>query len=53
MTSVYETRQNSSVGHVRTFHSLRMHFCLYLLLFKGNFQKTPVNFPKMLIFKIL
>ena len=34
MTSVYETRQNSRVGHVLTCHSLRIHFCLDSLLFK-------------------
>ena len=38
MNSVYETFQNSQMGYVLTCHSLRMHFCLFSLLFKGNFK---------------
>ena len=32
LLSVHETCQNSQVGHVLTYNSLRMHFCLYSLL---------------------
>ena len=46
MTSVYETLQNSQMGYVLTCHSLRMHFCLFSLLFKGNFQNHRLIFRK-------
>ena len=49
MTSVYEICQKSYVGYALTCHSLRMHFCLFSLLFKGLFSKSLVNFPKMRI----
>ena len=34
------------MGYVRTCHSLRMHFCLFSLLFKGNFQNYWLIFRK-------
>ena len=46
MTSVYETFQNSQMGYVLTCHNLRMHFCLFSLLFKGNFQNHRLIFRK-------
>ena len=46
MTSIYETFQNSQMGYVLTCHSLRMHFCLFSFLFKGNFQNHRLIFRK-------
>ena len=46
MTSVYEICQKSQVGYVLTCHSLRMHFWLFSLLFKGNFQSHRLVFRK-------
>ena len=46
MTSVYETFQNSQMGYVLTCYSLRMHFCLFSLLLKGNFQNHRLIFRK-------
>ena len=46
MTSVYETFQNSQMGYVLTCHSLRMHFCLFSMLFKGHFQNHRLIFRK-------
>ena len=46
MASVYEICQKNQVGYVLTCHSLRMHFCLFSLLFKGNFQSHRLMFRK-------
>ena len=46
LTTVYETRKNSQVRHGLTYHSLRMHFCLYSLLCKRNFQNHLLIFRK-------
>ena len=44
MTSVYETFQNRQMGYVLT--CLRMHFCLFSLMSKGNFQNHRLIFQK-------
>ena len=46
MMSVYELCQKSHVGYAVTCHSLRMHFCLFSLLFKGHFQSHRLLFRK-------
>ena len=46
MTSVHETFQNSQMGYVLTCLSLKMHFSLFSLLFKGNFQNHQLIFRK-------
>ena len=45
MTPVYES-QKSQMGYVLTCHSLKMHFLLFSLLFKGNFQNHRLIFRK-------
>ena len=50
MTSVYEMCQKSQVGYVLTFHSLKMHFCLFSLLFKGHLQSHWLIFRKCIFF---
>ena len=46
MTSVYKTCQKSQLVYVLTYRSLRKHFCLFSLLFKGNFQNHRLIFRK-------
>ena len=46
MISVYESFQNSQMGYVLTCHNLRMHFCLFSLLLKENFQNHRLIFRK-------
>ena len=52
MTSVYEICQKSHVGYALTCHSLRVHFCLFSLLFKGHFQSHMLIFRKCKVSKL-
>ena len=45
-TSVYEIFQNSQIWYVLTCHSLRMHFYLFYLMFKGISQNHRLIFQK-------
>ena len=46
MTSVYEICHKSQMECVLTCHILRMHFCLFSFVFKGNFQNHLFIFRK-------
>ena len=46
MTSVYETCQKSQMRYVLSCHRLRIHSCLFSLLFIGNFQIHRLIFQK-------
>ena len=46
MTSVNKTCYKNQMGHVLTCHSLRMHFWLFSLVFKGNIQNHRLIFKK-------